>query len=64
MIQNCLLLFHMISYKDNGEERKAIYNFCTGVEHFMNKVKDLLYSTWKRLQILGHVHQKIYSHSQ
>lgn len=39
----------MISYKDNGEERKVIYNFCIGVEYFMNKVKDFLYSIWKRL---------------
>ena len=56
----------MISYKDNGGDRKLFTTAdSTEVEHFMDmQLQDLSYSTWKRIQILEHVQHNIYSHSQ
>lgn len=51
MLQNCLLLFHTISKKDNGADRKLFtIADSSGVEHFMDMViRSVNYSTWKRL---------------
>lgn len=50
MLQNCLLLFHMISNQNNRADRKLFtLADSSGVERLMDMVKDLLYLTSERI---------------